>query len=59
MDENLEQFTDARMLDTLKQHGPDPLSETVDQLFTAVQEWCKLKGPKDDISILGCEIEMA
>jgi phosphoserine phosphatase RsbU/P len=56
MDENLEQFTDGRMLESLDAKAASPLSESVDELFARVQEWCKVKGPKDDISILGLEV---
>jgi sigma-B regulation protein RsbU (phosphoserine phosphatase) len=56
MNSNLDQFTDNRMLAKLSQSAAAPLADSVDELFTAVREWCVPHGPKDDVSILGCEI---
>lgn len=56
MDANLNQFTDDRMLAVLSQCGPEPLTANVDGLFEAVRAWCVPNGPKDDVSILACEI---
>lgn len=56
MNENLDQFTDDRMLEILSQGAAKPLATSVEDLFEAVRVWCSPKGPKDDVSILGCEI---
>lgn len=56
MNANLDQFTDERMLAVLSQSSGKPLAATVDDLFAAVRTWCQPKGPRDDVSILGCEI---
>jgi len=56
MNVNLDQFTDDRMLEVLSQSIAKPLAATVDSLFEAVRVWCVPNGPKDDVSILGCEI---
>jgi sigma-B regulation protein RsbU (phosphoserine phosphatase) len=56
MNSNLDQFTDDRMLAKLSQSAPAPLAASVDELFSAVRDWCVPHGPKDDVSILGCEI---
>jgi sigma-B regulation protein RsbU (phosphoserine phosphatase) len=59
MNANLDQFTDERMLAELEKNGPKGLSANVDDLFDAVRAWCQPKGPKDDVSILGCEVVAA
>jgi sigma-B regulation protein RsbU (phosphoserine phosphatase) len=56
MSPELEQFTNKRMLSSLQNGTADALSGKVDGLFAAVREWCLPNGPKDDVSILGCEI---
>jgi sigma-B regulation protein RsbU (phosphoserine phosphatase) len=56
MSENLDQFTDDRMLEIMSQGAAKPLATSVDDLFEAVRVWCLPKGPKDDVSILACEI---
>ena len=56
MDGDLEQFTNERMLSTLSQSASKSLAASVDELFQAVRAWCAPKTPKDDVSILGCEI---
>lgn len=59
MSANLDQFTDDRMLALLADNAPRPLETTVDALFEAVRAWCVPNGPKDDVTILGCEIATA
>lgn len=59
MNAALEQFTDDRMLAVFEKDGSKALSENVDDLFDAVRTWCHPKGPRDDVSILGCEIAIA
>jgi sigma-B regulation protein RsbU (phosphoserine phosphatase) len=56
MNENLEQFTNPRMVSVLTECASKPLSASVDELFDKVRQWCVPKGPKDDVSILGCEL---
>jgi sigma-B regulation protein RsbU (phosphoserine phosphatase) len=56
MNERLEQFTDERMMGTLKESASQPLGESVAALFDAVGAWCAVNGPRDDISILGVEL---
>ena len=56
MNADLQQFTDDRMMEVLTRGAAQPLGEGVEELFAAVQTWCQPKGPKDDVSILGCEI---
>ncbi|HVW01970.1 MAG TPA: SpoIIE family protein phosphatase [Planctomycetaceae bacterium] len=52
----LEQFSSGRMLSSLHNHSTEPLAQKVNGLFDAVREWCLPNGPKDDVSILACEI---
>ena len=56
MNEKLEQFTNPRMVAVLSECASKPLSASVDELFDKVRQWCVPKGPKDDVSILGCEL---
>jgi serine phosphatase RsbU (regulator of sigma subunit) len=59
MSTNLDQFTDDRMLATLAHSSATGLTASVDGLFEAVRVWCEPNGPKDDVSILSCEISGA
>jgi sigma-B regulation protein RsbU (phosphoserine phosphatase) len=59
MNVNLDQFTDDRMLANLSNCSQAPLTASIDGLFAAVRDWCVPHGPKDDVSILGCEIACA
>jgi sigma-B regulation protein RsbU (phosphoserine phosphatase) len=56
MNQRLEQFSNNRLLSVLAAGAESPLSECVEGLFEAVRNWCLPLGPKDDVSILACEI---
>ncbi len=56
MDQDLEEFGDARMLDSLRESSAEPVTASTQKLFDAVHQWCSVNGPKDDVSILGIEI---
>ena len=56
MNAQLEQFANERMLAELERSSVKPVADGVEELFEAVQRWCTPNGPKDDVSILGCEI---
>jgi sigma-B regulation protein RsbU (phosphoserine phosphatase) len=56
MSEKMELFSDKRMLSVLAACSDRSLSESVEHLFQAVSDWCRPVGPKDDVSILACEI---
>lgn len=56
MNADMDQFTNQRMLEVLANSAAKPLGEAVDALFEAVRAWCVPKGPKDDVSILACEL---
>jgi len=57
MNEKLEQFSNERMLSVLSEGAKEPLTASVDRLLEAVRAWCAPNGPRDDVSILGCEVE--
>jgi sigma-B regulation protein RsbU (phosphoserine phosphatase) len=56
MDEELNQFTMKRMLETIELGESQSLDDSVSLLLESVQCWCARNGPKDDVSILGLEI---
>ncbi|HBV64341.1 MAG TPA: hypothetical protein DEF45_15120 [Rhodopirellula sp.] len=56
MDQDLEEFGDARMLDSLRKTSGESVTISTQKLFNAVHQWCAVNGPKDDVSILGIEI---
>jgi len=56
LDHNLEEFDEPRMLKLIQQCASTPIDETVQTICDAVMHWCRIKGPKDDISILAVEI---
>ena len=57
MNSELDPFSDEKMLGLMRQSSDKPLASAIVDLFEAVRAWCQPKGPKDDVSILGCEIE--
>lgn len=56
LDQDLEQFTMQQMVEMFELGQGSSLQESVDLLDNAVQRWCAKNGPKDDVSILGLEI---
>jgi sigma-B regulation protein RsbU (phosphoserine phosphatase) len=56
MNADLTQFTNERMLASLTASQQGPFDASVDQLFSAVRDWCRPHGPKDDVTILGITI---
>jgi sigma-B regulation protein RsbU (phosphoserine phosphatase) len=57
MNAAIDPFGDDRMLALMLQSAEQPVAGAVDSLFEAVGAWCKPKGPKDDVSILCCEVQ--
>jgi phosphoserine phosphatase RsbU/P len=57
MDANLEQLTNERMLEELDNSREKSLGDQVLHVRTIVNEWCRPKGPLDDVSILLVEIQ--
>lgn len=57
MDSDLEQLTNERMLQELDASRDQSLSDQVAHMRSVVDQWCKPKGPLDDVSILSIEIQ--
>jgi len=57
MDSDLEQLTNERMLLELDASRDQSLSDQVVHIRSVVDQWCKPKGPLDDVSILSIEIQ--
>ncbi len=57
MDEDLNEFTDQRMLELMTTTRTTPLDTAVEALLQAVKKWCGRTGPRDDVSILALEIK--
>jgi sigma-B regulation protein RsbU (phosphoserine phosphatase) len=57
MDASLEQLTNQRMLEELDASREKTLAEQVTHVREIVNDWCKPKGPLDDVSILLVEIQ--
>lgn len=56
MDHDLEEFGDDRMLGSLTKSLNSSVDVSIKHLLGAVNDWCAVNGPKDDVSILGIEI---
>jgi sigma-B regulation protein RsbU (phosphoserine phosphatase) len=52
MDENLEELGDDRMLESIGQTDGKSLDDAVAHIKQTVDHWCRVNGPKDDVSIL-------
>jgi sigma-B regulation protein RsbU (phosphoserine phosphatase) len=57
MDASLEQLTNQRMLEELDASREKTLGDQVTHVREIVNDWCKPKGPLDDVSILLVEIQ--
>ena len=57
MNADMEQFTIARMLEVMELGQSLPLEDSVSLLSDAVDRWCQPKGPLDDVTILGIEMQ--
>jgi sigma-B regulation protein RsbU (phosphoserine phosphatase) len=55
MDAELEEFGQERLLETIARGQSLSVEESVSLIGQAVGDWCRTKGPKDDISILAVE----
>ena len=56
MDAELDQFSMTQMMEVIELGQSQSLDSSVDLLLQTVRRWCKVNGPKDDVSILGLEI---
>lgn len=56
MDQDLNELGDERMLSAIGKTGSMSLDEAVRHLEATVDDWCRVNGPKDDVSILAVEM---
>ncbi len=56
LDADLNEFDEPRMLKLMNDCADKPLEETVDTICDSVLHWCRVNGPKDDISLLAIQI---
>lgn len=56
MNENLEELGESRMLDLITETRGMTIDQAVGHIKEAVDQWCHVNGPKDDVSILAVEL---
>jgi sigma-B regulation protein RsbU (phosphoserine phosphatase) len=56
MDKDLEELGDARMLKSIDETVGENLDDAVAHVKQTVDDWCRVNGPKDDVSILAVEM---
>jgi len=56
MDQDLEELGDERMLKSIAETSGKTLDEAVAHIKAKVDDWCRVNGPKDDVSILAVEM---
>ena len=56
MDQDLNELGDQRMLQSIEATGKLSLEESVTHVKSTVDNWCRVNGPKDDVSILAVEM---
>ncbi len=56
LDEDLAEFDDTRMLELMHRCAQEPLGTSVETICDVIKRWCRVNGPKDDISLLGVQI---
>ncbi|MGI9516695.1 MAG: SpoIIE family protein phosphatase [Pirellulaceae bacterium] len=56
MDEQQEQFGKQQLSEILELGLTQPLNDSVSLLLDSVQRWCRVNGPRDDVAILGLEV---
>jgi serine phosphatase RsbU (regulator of sigma subunit) len=52
MDQDLNELGDERMLEAIAATADLSLDDAVAHVKSTVDQWCRIKGPKDDVSIL-------
>lgn len=55
MDADLEELGDERVLETINETRGKSLDDAVQHIKEVVDQWCRVNGPKDDVSILAIE----
>lgn len=56
MSEDLEELGDERMLKSISETSDKTLDDAVAHVKSTVDHWCRINGPKDDVSILAVEM---
>ena len=56
MSEDLEEFGDDRMLELISGTRGMTVDEAVAHIKSGIDYWCRINGPKDDVSILAVEL---
>lgn len=56
MDDGLNEFSTEQMLEMMELGKHQSLDDSLTLLMKAVERWCVKNGPKDDVSILGLEV---
>ncbi len=57
MNGSAEQFSIPRIMQTLADTRTEPLENSLSGLMQQIENWCGERGPKDDLSLLGLEVE--
>jgi phosphoserine phosphatase RsbU/P len=56
MNEDLEELGDERMLQAIAETTGKSIDDAVSHIKETVDQWCRVNGPKDDVSILAVEL---
>ena len=56
LDANLEEYGDQRMLELMHRCAGESIESAVETVCREIMRWCRVNGPKDDISIIGVEL---
>lgn len=56
LDEDLEEYDDERMMQLMDRCRDEVIGDSVETICQEIQHWCRINGPKDDISILGIDL---
>jgi sigma-B regulation protein RsbU (phosphoserine phosphatase) len=56
MDKDLEQLGDARLLEAISETKGKSIDDAVRHLKTTVDHWCRIHGPRDDVSMMAVEL---
>ncbi len=56
MDEHMKQFGKQQLSEIIELGQTQPLGDSVSLLLDSVQRWCRTNGLRDDVSILGLEV---
>ena len=57
MSEQLEQFGEERFSQLLVKSKSQSIEESLDFIVHEIEKWCGTRGPTDDVSIVGIEID--